>query len=137
MEDFQEHMNTHQNSSFINEIIDFSESSPMREVCGFVIYKDGSLVFEKMINHSHEDDYFKVDPISFLKRSLSNELVAIFHTHVDSEEYPSEYDIQNSKNCLYPFLIYSLETKKFNLFHMPEFKGPENGVNMLREEIND
>lgn len=137
MEDSQEHMNTHQNNNFINEIIKFSESSPLREVCGLIIYKDGGLVFEKMINHSHKDDYFKVDPICFLEKSLSNELVAIFHTHIDSEEYPSEYDIQNSKNCLYPFLIYSLETKKFNLFDMPEFKGPENGVNMLKGAIND
>lgn len=130
-------MSTNQDSNFKNEIIEFSESSPMREVCGFVICKDGSLVFEKMINHSQQDDYFKVDPVSFVERSLSNELVAIFHTHVDSEEYPSEYDIENSKNCLYPFLIYSLETKKFNLFNMPEFKGHENGVNMLEEAIND
>ena len=137
MEDFQEHMNTHQDHNLIKEIIEFSESSPMREVCGFIIYKDGKLSFEKMINDSHKDDYFKIDPISFLHRSMSNELVAIFHTHVDSEEYPSEYDIQNSKNCLYPFLIYSLETRKFNLFHMPGFKGPENGVNMLRGAIND
>jgi len=130
-------MNTRQDHNLIKEIIEFSESSPMREVCGFVIYKDGELSFDKMINDSHKDDYFKIDPISFLHRSMNNELVAIFHTHVDSEEYPSEYDIQNSKNCLYPFLIYSLETRKFNLFHMPEFKGPENGVNMLREAIND
>ena len=137
MGDSQERMNTHQNNNLIKEIIEFSESSPLREVCGFIIYKDGLLSFEKMINHSHMDDYFKIDPISFLERSLSNELLAIFHTHVDSEEHPSEYDIQNSKNCLYPFLIYSLETKKFNLFNMPEFKGSKNGVNMLREAIND
>lgn len=130
-------MNTNQNNNLIKELVEFSESSPLREVCGFIIYKDDDLFFEKMINYSNQDDYFRIDPISFLKRSLSNELVAIFHTHVDSEELPSEYDIQNSKNCLYPFLIYSLETKKFNLFNMPEFKGPKNGVNMLKEAIND
>ena len=121
----------------LQEIIEFSESSPLREVCGFIVYRNNTLFFEKIINDSNQDDYFRINPISFLERSLSNELVAIFHTHVDSEEKPSEYDIQNSKNCLYPFLIYSLETKRFHLFDLPEFKRPENGVNMLKEVIND
>mgnify|MGYP003638010981 CR=1 FL=1 len=124
-------------NNMLQEIIEFSESSPLREVCGFIVYRNNTLFFEKIINDSNQDDYFRINPISFLERSLSNELVAIFHTHVDSEEKPSEYDIQNSKNCLYPFLIYSLETKRFHLFDLPEFKRPENGVNMLKEVIND
>ena len=124
-------------NNMLQEIIEFSESSPLREVCGFIVYRNNTLFFEKTINDSNQDDYFRINPISFLERLLSNELVAIFHTHVDSEEKPSEYDIQNSKNCLYPFLIYSLETKRFHLFDLPEFKRPENGVNMLKEVIND
>jgi proteasome lid subunit RPN8/RPN11 len=127
----------HQEDNLLKSIKEFSESSPLREACGFISEKNGELIFEKAINFSDLDDYFMINPVDFLERKLSGELVAIFHTHINGEENPSEYDILNSKNCLYPFLIYSLETEKFFLYDEPHFERSEKSVLKLKEIIND
>ena len=102
-------MNTHQNNNMKQDLIQFAKSSPMREVCGFVCKKGEKMFLQKAINHSSDDGFFLIKPIDFLERKLSGELIAIFHSHIDSDEKPSELDKKNSKNCLFPFLV----------FHMP------------------
>jgi len=119
------------------DLIQFSESSPMREVCGFICQEEGKLVLQKVINHSSDDSYFTISPFDFLERKLSGDLVAIFHSHIDSDEKPSETDEKNSLNCLYPFLIYSLETENFHLFDRLYFERPEKCVNDLRDMMDD
>jgi|TARA_R110002153_G_scaffold182243_1_gene335560 proteasome lid subunit RPN8/RPN11 len=130
-------MNINQNNKLKQSLIDFSESSPMREVCGFICLEDGDLVLQKATNHSSDDGFFLISPFDFLERKLSGGLVAIFHSHVDSNEDPSELDKKNSLNCLYPFLIYSLETENFCLFDRPHFERSEKCVNDLREIMDD
>jgi len=95
------------------------------------------LIFKPAKNHSSDDDIFLINPADFLQVKLKGDLLAIFHTHVNGREDPSEYDIENSKNCLYPFLIYSLSTERFNLFDMPNFQRSEKGVIMLKEFLDD
>jgi len=130
-------MNISQNNKLKQEIIDYSQSSPMREVCGFICLEDGQLNLEKAVNHSDDDDYFLINPFDFLERKLSGKLVAIFHSHIDCDENPSELDQKNSANCLYPFLIYSLETEKFSIFDKPYFERPEKCVNDLKDILDD
>jgi proteasome lid subunit RPN8/RPN11 len=130
-------MQTNQEDNLKDELIKFAESSPMREVCGFIVYENGKLSFEQALNISKADDYFEINPVDFLQMKIKKTLLAIFHTHPDCVEEPSEYDIKSSKNCLYPFLIYSLETQKFHLFDMPYFERSEKGVSKLRDILND
>lgn len=130
-------MHTDQKDKFIQDLIDYAESEPLKEICGFVCYKDDSLFFEPARNHSSDNDSFLISPIDFLQKKLSGELVAIFHSHPLTKENPSDYDIKNSKNCLFPFLIFSLVTEKFHLFDMPHFERQEKGVMKLREVLND
>ena len=73
----------------------------------------------------------------FLSKKISKELLAVFHSHVNTKEDASEYDIKNAKNCLYPFLIYSTVSEKFDIFDMPNFERDEKGVTKLKEAIND
>jgi proteasome lid subunit RPN8/RPN11 len=130
-------MHTHQKDSFKNDLIEYANTDLKKEVCGFVCYKDDKLIFKPAKNHSNDDDIFLINPADFLQVKLTGELLAIFHTHVSGREDPSEYDIKNSKNCLCPFLIYSLATKRFNLFDMPNFQRSEKGVIMLKEYLDD
>ena len=80
---------------------------------------------------------FLIHPMDFLNKKINKELLAIFHSHVNTKEKPSEYDIENAKNCLYPFLIYSTVSEKFDIFDMPNFERDEKGVTKLKEAIND
>jgi len=42
--------------------------------------------------------------------------VAIFHSHIVGDESASEFDVKMSENCCQPFLIYSLNSKKINIY---------------------
>ena len=137
MEDFQELMHTNPEDSLVNSLVEYANTDLKKEVCGFICYKNNELFFKPAKNHSHDDDIFLINPADFLQVKLNEGLLAIFHTHVSGREDPSEYDIQNSKNCLYPFLIYSLATERFHLFDMPNFKRSEKGVIMLKELLDD
>tara|TARA_Y100000114_G_C11716806_1_gene306405 strand:+ start:253 stop:633 length:381 start_codon:yes stop_codon:yes gene_type:complete len=120
-----------------DSLIEYANTDLKKEVCGFICYKDNELSFKPAKNHSPDNDIFLINPADFLKMKLDGDLLAIFHTHVNGREDPSEYDIKNSKNCLYPFLIYSLATKRFSLFDMPNFQRSEKGVIMLKEFLDD
>ena len=130
-------MHTHLKDSFKKDLIEYANTDLKKEVCGFICYKDGELLFKPAKNHSNDDDIFLINPADFLQVKLKGDLLAIFHTHINGREDPSEYDIENSKNCLYPFLIYSLTTERFHLFDMPNFQRSEKGVIMLKEILDD
>ena len=131
-------MHTHlKDNSFKEEIIKYSNENPENEVCGLVCYKNKKIYFEKVKNQSNDPDGFIIHPMDFLSKKTSKELLAVFHSHVNTKEEPSEYDIKNAKNCLYPFLIYSTVSEKFSLFDMPNFERDEKGVIKLKEAIND
>tara|TARA_E500000318_G_scaffold106533_1_gene114643 strand:+ start:2212 stop:2607 length:396 start_codon:yes stop_codon:yes gene_type:complete len=131
-------MHTHQkDNSFKEEIIKFSNENPENEVCGLVCYKNEKIYFEKVKNQSNDPDMFLIHPMDFLNKKINKELLAVFHSHVNAKEEPSEYDIKNAKNCLCPFLIYSTVSEKFSLFDMPNFERDEKGVIKLKEAIND
>ena len=119
------------------DLVEFAESSPMREVCGFICREGEELVLKKVRNTANNHDLFMIHPVDFLERKLSGDLVAIFHTHVDCDEKFSEFDVENSKSCLYPFVIYSLESQKFNLFDMEHFERDENSVIYLKGILDD
>ena len=137
MEDFQELIYTNPVDSLKKDLIEYANTDLKKEVCGFICYKDDKLIFKPAKNHSNDEDIFLINPADFLQVKLQGDLLAIFHTHVNGREDPSEYDIKNSRNCFYPFLIYSLATERFHLFDMPNFKRSEKGVIMLKELLDD
>lgn len=139
MEDFLELMHTHQKYNIKDAIINYSEDSPMREVCGFICKDGESFLFEEVINHSKEDQNFLIKPIDYLSKKLQGNLVAIFHSHTKGGSELSKHDFITSCNLLMPFVIYSLESKKFSVFYREEFQIEENCVKRLKENlgIND
>lgn len=119
------------------DLINFSESSLVREVCGFILEDGENLILKKIENKSADNNLFTIEPIDFLEAKLSGKLVSIFHSHVDGSEKPSERDIKNAENCLYPYLIYSLDTKKFSLFDKSYFDRADKCVNKLKGILDD
>ena len=119
------------------DLINFSESSLGREVCGFILEEEGDLVLKKLENKSNHNDLFIIEPIDFLQAKLSGKLVSIFHSHTTGSEKASKYDIKNAENCLYPYLIYALDTEKFYLFDKPYFERSKECVNKLKGILDD
>tara|TARA_E500000178_G_C17022259_1_gene756196 strand:- start:261 stop:662 length:402 start_codon:yes stop_codon:yes gene_type:complete len=133
-------MHTHQEANNLKDnLINYSEDSPMREVCGFICKNDDGFEFERAINHSNIDENFLIKPIDYLHKKLKGNLIAIFHSHVSGSSEPSKHDKITSCNLLLPFLIYSLEDKNFSLFNLDGFEVEENCVKTLKEKlgIND
>lgn len=120
----------------INDIIDLAKSSPLKEVCGFVYYEDG-FKFEQAENFSKEMDFFEIHPRQFLNIKKNKNLVAIFHSHIDSPAEMSAYDVESCKNCLFPFLIFSLQTEKFCLYYENDFEPDKELIKKLEDIIND
>lgn len=129
-------MNTHLNN-LKKDLVNYAESSLAREVCGFICEEEDELVLKKVTNRSFNNNLFSIKPIDFLQAKLNSNLVSIFHTHIEGSEKFSEYDKENSENCLCPFLVYSLETKKFSLFDKSYFERSEKCVNKLRGILDD
>ena len=117
------------------ELKKYSKSSKFAEVCGFVGYKDG-FIFKTVQNHNKEPQkYFSISPLDYLSFKKSNELVAVFHSHLNSDCEASEFDKVSAKNVCLPFLIYSITEDKFSI-HVPEnSETPEDKLELLREVL--
>ena len=59
------------------------------------------------------DKEFEVDQIS---KKINMEIVCIFHSHPESEAYPSETDKKFMRVNPFPWIIYSGKTEEMNCF---------------------
>ncbi len=92
----------------------------MTEICGFIGYDGREFVYKKVRNHnSKPDELFSISPLDYLKFKQEFVFVAVFHSHIKSGCEPTDFDLENSKNCALPFLIYSIPENRFHL-HVPE-----------------
>ena len=94
-------------------------SNPYTEVCGFLGY-DQSLkkhVVQLEKNCSTDPkNFFAIDALKYLLFKQKYLFGAIFHSHIVGDEKASEFDIKMSENCCIPFLIYGLNTDKFDIY---------------------
>lgn len=99
----------------MQSIIDHANTSDL-EVCGFIFVDGNELKTEPARNVAvYKDDVFEIHPLEILRQIRSGKLAAIYHTHPKSGEIESKFDIFNCENSCIPYVIYSKETKKFNL----------------------
>ncbi len=133
-------MNTIRNKDNIkNQLIDFAEENAEKEICGFILYEKGDFVFAESRNYSmREEEAFEIHPADFLLKKLTGNLVAIFHSHPvgQGDSTPSSYDMITSRECLYPYLIYSCESKTFNFFYEDHFEPEISVIKELEGVIN-
>ena len=67
--------------------------------------------------------------------SIQNDLLALYHSHVVGNEDASDFDIVMSENSCVSFLIYSINTKKFNLYKPKYTECCDNLLKKLKEKI--
>ncbi len=101
------------------------------EICGFVGFNEESNQYVATIENnqaSNPSEFFSISPVSYLKFKNNHSIIGVFHSHVAGDESPSEFDIKMSESCCLPFIIYSLNSKKFSIY---EPKTPDYDVNRL------
>ncbi len=100
-------------------IKELSHKNFTREICGFLGFdsETKSYVVKEEDNISPDPrSYFLINPLNYLLFKEQYEMVAIFHSHIQGDETASEFDVKMADNCCQPFLIYSLNTKKINIY---------------------
>lgn len=112
------------------------EKDVSEERCGFVIYKDGELDLIMCENRAEDKkNQFYIPAKEFLYVKSKSDIVAIYHSHNDGTEKPSDFDIKSADIICYPFLIYCTKNNKFGI-HTPEYSdAKEEHFKQLMEEI--
>lgn len=88
-----------------------------QEVCGFIGYSGSEYVATVEKNDAVDPkNFFAINPVSYLMFAENNDMLAVFHSHAVGDETPSEFDVKMSEACCIPFVIYSLNTKKFHIY---------------------
>jgi proteasome lid subunit RPN8/RPN11 len=121
-------------------IVDESESNPFIEICGFLGFdrKKETYVVQNEKNVSQDpSEYFMIDPLNYLIFKEKYDLLAVYHSHINADAEPSEFDVKMSNNCCIPFLIYSIETKKFNLYEPQNLETDVDIYNRFKEDYDN
>lgn len=121
-------------------IVDTSESNDYIEVCGFLGFnkeKEEYVVQHQKNISENPVQHFMIDPLNYLIFKESYELLAVYHSHIEGDENPSEFDVKMSDTCCIPFLIYSVETKKFNLYQPQNLETDVNILNRFKEDYDN
>lgn len=104
-------------SETLKVISDWCELRLTFETCGFIGEKDGIYTAILCENKSNDPrNFFSIDPLEYLFFIEDYNPVALFHSHIDGDENPSEQDVMMSENSCLPFFIYSLNTKNFHFY---------------------
>ena len=96
------------------------------EVCGFLGFDEDKNQYVIKLEYNMSNDpskYFVINPLNYLLFKEDFEMVAIFHSHIIGDEKESEFDVKMADNCCQPFLIYSLNTKKINIYTPKTIEG--------------
>jgi proteasome lid subunit RPN8/RPN11 len=100
-----------------NFVVNSCNEQVSQEVCGFIGYSDSQYIATVEKNDAADPkNFFAINPAAYLMFAENNDMLAIFHSHIMGDENPSEFDIKMAEACCIPFVIYSLNTKKFHIY---------------------
>ena len=107
-----------------------------QEVCGFIGYNGSEYVATVEKNDAVDPkNFFAISPVSYLMFAENNDMLAVFHSHAVGDETPSEFDVKMSEACCIPFVIYSLNTKKFHIYEPSECELNVKAFTRLKEHL--
>jgi len=121
-------------------IVDESESNSFVEICGFLGFDNKKEAYVVQIQKNVAEDpskHFMIDPLDYLLFKERYDLLAVYHSHINTDAEPSEFDVKMSNNCCIPFLIYSIETKKFDLYEPQNLETDVNTYNRFKEDYDN
>jgi len=102
-------------------VVNACNEQVIQEVCGFVGWNDAGYIATVEKNDAADPkNFFAINPASYLMFAQENDMLAIFHSHIMGDETPSEFDIKMAEACCIPFVIYSLNSKKFHIYKPSE-----------------
>lgn len=134
---FKELFSSNKEDSILEKISEWSSSHNFFEVCGFVGLdknNDYKAIFCENRAENPKNS-FLIDPLEYLNFINEYEQVFIFHSHILGNEEPSEKDVMMSENSCFPFLIYSLNTKKFFVYEPKKSKTNALILNKFKSNI--
>jgi|TARA_R110002167_G_scaffold195467_1_gene398204 proteasome lid subunit RPN8/RPN11 len=107
-----------------------------KESCGFLMmYKEKIQVIECDNVSLNPENSFEINYKDLIKYSISPRVVGVFHSHINTDEKFSKKDIKNSEELMLPFWVYSIKTKKHNVY-IPENLTNKKNVKNFCEKIN-
>ena len=124
----------------ISKIRDFVVNScneqTSQEVCGFIGY-DGSEYVATVEKNDAVDpkNFFAINPVSYLMFAENNDMLAVFHSHIVGDETPSEFDVKMAEACCIPFVVYSLNSKKFHIYEPSHYELNVKAFTRLKEHL--
>lgn len=122
----------------LKTIREICENQPYIEICGFLGYckKLNKFIVQEEKNISEDPkSFFAIDPLNFLLFKDQYDLVAIFHSHIVGDATASEFDVKMSDNCCHSFLIYSLNTKSFNIYSPKSINSDVNILEKVKKQL--
>ncbi len=110
----------HNLSEIFKYFKDHSDRYFNTECCGFLGFKEDQFIAQMAENRSPEpQSFFCVDPVDYLKFCHDYTMIAIFHSHINTNAVFSESDKFASEAICLPYLMYSVQENKFSLY-IPE-----------------
>ncbi len=114
-----EKMHFKEEGTLLEYIKKLSHQNLRGEICGFLgyDYSGEQYIIQQEENISpNPSSLFIINPLNYLLFKDRYTMVAIFHSHIAGDESASEFDVKMAENCCQPFLIYSLNSKKINIY---------------------
>jgi proteasome lid subunit RPN8/RPN11 len=117
-------------------IVNACNEQVAQEVCGFIGWDHAQYIATIEKNDAIDPkNFFAINPASYLMFAGDNDMLAIFHSHIAGDEMPSEFDIKMAEACCVPFVIYSLNTKKFHIYEPSECELDVKAFARLKEAL--
>ena len=121
--------------SALHKIKEIAHKNFTREICGFLGFDTKTQQYVVQLERNVSDDpanYFLINPLSYLLFKEDYNMVAVFHSHINGDEKESDFDIKMADNCRQAFLIYSLNTKKINIYSPKTIEGDVNKLERIK-----
>lgn len=105
------------NKVYLSEMVQHCQKDYPNEACGILAGKDGKIErIYRMTNADKSSKTFFMDPKEQLKvmkeiRNLGLEMVGIYHSHPETEAYPSAHDVELAFYPEVSYVIVSLKDK--------------------------
>ena len=105
------------NRKHVDDLIEYSKKEAPNEACGILAGKSGRV--EKiyfMANADNSGQTFLMDPKEQLRvmketRTLGLEMVGIYHSHLETEAFPSSHDVKLAYYSDASYVIVSIKDK--------------------------
>jgi proteasome lid subunit RPN8/RPN11 len=122
----------------LEEIAETCKKNKSIEACGFLgfDYVDKKYVVQHEKNCSiNPKEEFRINSFNFLMFKKNFSIAAIFHSHILGSFLTSDFDEMSSENCCVPFLIYSLNEDKFDIYQPKNIEYDVSIFKKIKENI--